>query len=134
MVAHDEGGLDVLNGPGRREAATKHALLDVGQWQGIVPMQDAPVSKKTEREIFMNKLSVLGVTVLTAALIAAAPISLNWSPAKTLSLSSETAQARVGHPLTPGSVAGVHRRVERRTARRRCAYWTGHVCGRWVYY
>ena len=38
----------------------------------------------------MKKLSVLGVTTLTAALITAAPVSLNWSPGKTPSLSSGT--------------------------------------------
>ncbi len=70
----------------------------------------------------MKKLSVFGVTALTAALIAAAPFSFNWSPAKTAALSLDTAQARVGRPLTPGSVAGVHRRVERRTYRRGVYY------------
>jgi hypothetical protein len=38
----------------------------------------------------MKKLSVLSVTALTAALITAAPFSLNWAPAKTLFLSSGT--------------------------------------------
>ena len=33
-----------------------------------------------------------------------------------LSLSVESAQARVGRPLTPGSVAGVARRTTRRAA------------------
>ncbi|RWC26042.1 hypothetical protein [Mesorhizobium sp.] len=32
------------------------------------------------------------------------------------------AQARVGHPLTPGSVAGVARRTTRRTIRRSTVY------------
>jgi hypothetical protein len=72
--------------------------------------QDVP-GAKTEREDSMKKLSVLGVTALTAALITAAPVSLNWSPAKAPSLSLDAPQARIGHPLTPGSVAGVHRRV-----------------------
>ena len=61
----------------------------------------------------MKKLTLLGV-VLSAALLAAAPISPHWSPAKTLSLSIDKAEARVGRPLTPGSVAGVNRRVHRR--------------------
>lgn len=61
----------------------------------------------------MKKLTPLGVT-LAAALFAMAPISLHWSPAKTLSLSLDRAEARVGRPLTPGSVAGVNRRVHRR--------------------
>jgi hypothetical protein len=47
-------------------------------------------------------------------LIAAAPLSFSWSPAKTLSLSVDKAEARIGRPLTPGSVAGVNRRVHRR--------------------
>ena len=61
----------------------------------------------------MKKLTLLGV-VLSAALLAAAPVSLRWSPAKTLSLSLDKADARIGRPLTPGSVAGVNRRVHRR--------------------
>jgi hypothetical protein len=65
----------------------------------------------------MKKLTLLGIT-LGAALLAAAPVSVQWSPAKTLSLSLNTADARVGRPLTPGSVAGVNRRVHRRAYRR----------------
>ena len=61
----------------------------------------------------MRKLTLLGV-VLSAALFAAAPVSLHWSPAKTLSLSLDRAEARIGRPLSPGSVAGVNRRVHRR--------------------
>ena len=61
----------------------------------------------------MRKLTLLGV-VLSAALLAAAPVSLHWSPAKTLSLSLDKAEARIGRPLSPGSVAGVNRRVHRR--------------------
>ena len=45
----------------------------------------------------MKKLTLLGV-VLSAALLAAAPVSLHWSPAKTLSLSLDKAAARVGRP------------------------------------
>ena len=61
----------------------------------------------------MKKLTVLGV-VVAAAVLCAAPLSLHWSPAKTLSLSVDTASARIGRPLTPMSVAGVNRRVNRR--------------------
>jgi hypothetical protein len=61
----------------------------------------------------MRKMSTLGILGVTA-LLCSAPISLNWSPAKTLSLSVDTADARVGRPLTPMSVAGVNRRVHRR--------------------
>ncbi len=61
----------------------------------------------------MKKSSPLA-TVFGALLLCAAPMSLQWSPAKTLSLSVDTADARIGRPLTPMSVAGVNRRVHRR--------------------
>jgi hypothetical protein len=94
----------------------------------------------------MKKLAVLSV-VAAAAVLCAAPLSLHWSPAKTLSLSVDTASARIGRPLTPMSVAGVNRRVHRRAyygaaaagaagygyynSARRCAYWHAGVCHRW---
>jgi len=62
----------------------------------------------------MNKISVIGATLLGAAVLCAAPISLHQSQDKGLSLSVDKAQARIGRPLTPGSVAGVHRRHHRR--------------------
>src|SRR5947209_7352930 len=52
--------------------------------------------------------------IMTAALLTAAPLSPRYSPAKVVSISLDRAQARVGRPLTPMSVAGVHRRVHRR--------------------
>ncbi|UFW83181.1 hypothetical protein BjapCC829_24715 [Bradyrhizobium barranii] len=52
--------------------------------------------------------------IVTAALFTAAPLSLHYSPAKVLSASLDRAEARVGRPLTPMSVAGVNRRVHRR--------------------
>jgi hypothetical protein len=67
----------------------------------------------SHQENAMKKLTLLSVT-LGAALLAATPYSFHWSPAKTLSLALDTADARVGRPLTPGSVAGVNRRVHRR--------------------
>ncbi len=66
----------------------------------------------------MKKISVIGATLLGAAVLWAAPISLHQSQDKGLSLSVDKAQARIGRPLTPGSVAGVHRRHERRAYRR----------------
>ena len=61
----------------------------------------------------MKKLSMLGM-VAGAALLCGAPISLHWSPTKQLGWSLDTAQARIGRPLTPFSVAGVNRRMNRR--------------------
>jgi hypothetical protein len=61
----------------------------------------------------MKRLRTLGIIAATA-LFCAAPLSLHWSPTKTPSLSVDTANAVIGRPLTPGSVAGVNRRVHRR--------------------
>lgn len=51
---------------------------------------------------------------VTAALFTAAPVSIRYAPVDALAVSIDTAEARVGRPLTPGSVAGVNRRVHRR--------------------
>jgi hypothetical protein len=61
----------------------------------------------------MKKLSALGFVIATG-LLCSAPVALDWSPANAPSLSVATADARVGRPLTPMSVAGVNRRVHRR--------------------
>jgi hypothetical protein len=75
-----------------------------------------------EHRLIMKKLSVLGI-ISGAALLAAAPFSLQWSQ-KTVTLSLDSADARIGRPLTPLSVAGVHRRAYRR-AYRGAAYAVG---------
>ena len=62
----------------------------------------------------MRKTSVIGATLVAAAMLCAAPISLQLSQGIGLSLSVNKAGAVVGRPLTPGSVAGVHRRHHRR--------------------
>ena len=64
----------------------------------------------------MKKLTVLGV-IVGAALLSTAPFSLQWSQ-KSVVLSLDSADARVGRPLTATSVAGVNRRVHRRAYRR----------------
>ena len=73
------------------------------------------------REETMKKLSVLGVT-LAASVLCTTPISLHWSPNTTPVLSIDGANARIGRPLTPTSVAGVNRRVHRRAYRRSYYY------------
>ena len=72
----------------------------------------------SNRRMHMKKISVFGATLLGAAVLCAAPISLHLSQDKGMSLSADKAQARIGRPLTPGSIAGVHRRYERRAYRR----------------
>jgi hypothetical protein len=65
----------------------------------------------------MKKISVIGATLVAAAMLCAAPISLQLSQDKGLTLSVDKARAVIGRPLTPGSVAGVHRRHHRRAYR-----------------
>jgi hypothetical protein len=69
----------------------------------------------------MKKLSVVGVAIV-ASVLCATPISLRWSPDTTSVLSVDRAEARIGRPLTPMSVAGVNRRVHRRAYRRSYYY------------
>jgi len=52
--------------------------------------------------------------IVAVALSTATPLSLQTSPSTLPSVSLDRAEARVGRPLTPGSVAGVNRRVHRR--------------------
>jgi hypothetical protein len=65
----------------------------------------------------MSRWALIGATVMGAAVLSAAPISVNWSPEKHLSVSLDKAHAVVGRPATAGSVAGVHRRHTRRAVR-----------------
>lgn len=64
------------------------------------------------KQMHLAKLAIAGSTVACAALF-----SFSWSEQRGLSLSVESAQARVGRPLTPVSVAGVARRQDRRAYR-----------------
>ena len=64
----------------------------------------------------MKKLGMLGVA-LVASILCATPISLDWSPNTLPALSVERADARLGRPLTPMSVADVNRQMDRRTYR-----------------
>ncbi|PSO21447.1 hypothetical protein C7G42_07285 [Bradyrhizobium sp. MOS003] len=61
----------------------------------------------------MKSSTVLGAA-LGAAMLCLAPVSFHRSPEGTVVISVDKADARVGRPLTPGSVAGVNRRVHRR--------------------
>ncbi len=63
----------------------------------------------------MRKVGLIGAMLVGAAVLSASPISVNWSATQLgLTLSQNKALAAVGKPLSAGSVAGVHRRQERR--------------------
>jgi hypothetical protein len=66
----------------------------------------------------MRKLALIGATVVAAVVLSASPVSVKWSAERNVSVSQDKAFAIVGRPATPGSVAGVHRRAERRAYRR----------------
>jgi hypothetical protein len=62
------------------------------------------------------KQSTKNITLAASPFAFAALFSFGWSEQSGVSLSIESAQARVGRPLTPVSVAGVARRQHRRAA------------------
>ena len=64
----------------------------------------------------MKQLHLKKVVIATSAFACTALLSVGWSGQGGVSLSVESAQARVGRPLTPVSVAGVARRQNRRAA------------------
>jgi hypothetical protein len=66
----------------------------------------------------MSKVVTVGATALCACILCATPLSLRVSPLGHVALSVDSASAVIGRPLTPGSVAGVNRRVHRRAYRR----------------
>ena len=56
------------------------------------------------------------IAIATTTFALATLVSIDWSEQGGVSLSVESAQARIGRPLTPLSVAGVGRRQYRRAA------------------
>ena len=70
----------------------------------------------------MKKISLIAATLVGAAVLCAAPISLHQAQDKSLSLSVDKAQAYYGH----------HRRVHRRVHRR--YYYHGHYYNHRGYY
>jgi hypothetical protein len=62
----------------------------------------------------MKQMSLTTVVIGASTLVWAALLSFGWSEQRGVSLSVDSAEARVGRPLTPVSVAGVARRQTRR--------------------
>jgi hypothetical protein len=64
----------------------------------------------------MKRMSLGKIAIATTTFACATLLSFGWSEQRGVSLSIESAQARVGRPLTPVRVAGVARRQCRRGA------------------
>src|ERR1700720_2072675 len=64
----------------------------------------------------MTQRKLIKITVAVSTVACATLLSVGWSEQRGVSLSVEKAEARVGRPLTPVSVAGVARRQNRRAA------------------
>ena len=62
----------------------------------------------------MKKVRLKRALLVAAVVVFGVSGSIDWSQSSGRSLSVESAQARVGRPLTPVSVAGVARRTTRR--------------------
>jgi hypothetical protein len=62
----------------------------------------------------MKQLKLKRVIIVGTLLLCGSSLSFDWSQQKGVSLSIDSAQARVGRPLTPVSAAGVARRTTRR--------------------
>jgi hypothetical protein len=63
----------------------------------------------------MRKIALTGAIIVSSAVFSVSPLSINWSTTqKSFTFSQDKAAAAVGKPLSAGSVAGVHRRQERR--------------------
>ncbi|WP_076862391.1 hypothetical protein [Bradyrhizobium mercantei] len=72
---------------------------------------------------------------LAATIVACATLlSVGWSEQGGVSVSVERAQARVGRPLTPVSVAGVARRQTRRAVYGTAAVGAAAAAGAYGYY
>ena len=77
----------------------------------------------------MKQVSLGKAAIAVSVFACATMLTFNWTEQKGLSLSVESAQARVGRPLTPVSVAGVARRQGRRAAIGAAAVGAGVVGG-----
>ena len=64
----------------------------------------------------MKPMRLRTVAIAASTFAGAALLSFGWSEQGSVSLSVDSAQARVGRPLTPVSAAGVARRQNRRAA------------------
>jgi hypothetical protein len=73
-------------------------------------------------------MSKIAIICAAATVLSVIPYSMRVSKQTGITISGDQAQAVIGRPLTPGSVAG----VARRTARRHYYYGHHHCVWVWV--
>lgn len=79
------------------------------------------------------KMNLRTFAIATSAIACATLLSFGWSEQGGVSLSVESAQARVGRPLTPMSAAGVARRTTRRAVYGTAAVGAAAAAGAYYY-
>ena len=91
--------------------------INIGAIETAADSVFAGVTPKWEITMWKTLIEIrrLPAAALGAALLTLAPVAPHWSPADGPSLSVAAANARVGRPATPMSVAGVARRTTRRS-------------------
>ena len=93
----------------------RRAKLDLGQRSKVdqqVLCRSGGLACATEKPMKLATRSALAASAFACTAL----LSFGWSEQGGIALSIESAQARVGRPLTPVSVAGVARRQTRRAA------------------
>lgn len=80
------------------------------------------------------RMTLKTLAIATSALACGVMLSVGWTEQGGVSLSVESAQARVGRPLTPVSVAGVARRTTRRAYYGAAAVGVGAAAAGAYYY
>jgi hypothetical protein len=75
-----------------------------------------------------SMISKLAIICATGAVLAVVPYSVRFSQQTGMTVAPDQAQAIIGRPATPGSVAGVARRTTRRHAYGAYGYYGPRHC------
>lgn len=75
-----------------------------------------------------SMISKLAIVCATAAVLTVEPYSVQFSQPTGITVAADQAQAIIGRPATPGSVAGVARRTTRRHMYGAYGYYRPHHC------
>src|SRR5260370_41074357 len=90
------------------------------------------VARCSLREVAMKRVGLKQTFLIAAVVVCGVFGSVDWSQSQGLSLSASSAQARIGRPGTPVSVAGGARRTTRRAVGAGSAVGAGTRVWGWV--